>query len=80
VCSCHFRDGNKSFGPEICARNEDKIFPAEGGPPKKKKKIVAKKETLQEMVEAIIKGKEQQQNESPKDTKEASTKEIILEA
>ena len=32
------------------------------------------------MVEAIIKGKEQQQNESPKDTKEASTKEIVLEA
>ena len=38
-------------------RNEDKIFPAEGGPPKKKKKIVAKKETVQEMVEAMIKGK-----------------------
>ena len=32
------------------------------------------------MVEAMIKGKEQQQNESPKDTKKASTKEIVLEA
>ena len=28
----------------------------------------------------MIKGKEQQQNESPKDTKKASTKEIVLEA
>ena len=80
VFSCHFRKGNKSFGPEICARNEDRIFPAEGGLPKKKKKVAAKKETLQEMVEAMIKGKEQQQNESPKDTKKASTKEIVLEA
>ena len=61
-------------------RSEDKLFPAEGGPPKKKKKIVAKKETLQEMVEAMIKGKEQQQNESPKGTKKASTKGIVLEA
>ena len=32
------------------------------------------------MVQAMIKGKEQQQNESPKDTKKASTKEIVLEA
>jgi len=32
------------------------------------------------MVEAMIKVKEQQQNESPKDTKKASTKEIVLEA
>ena len=32
------------------------------------------------MVEAMIKGKEQQQSESPKDTKKASTKEIVLEA
>ena len=42
--------------------------------------VATKKETLQEMVEAMIKGKEQQQNESPKDTKKASTKEIVLEA
>ena len=32
------------------------------------------------MVEAMIKGKEQQQNENPKDTKKSSTKEIVLEA
>ena len=37
VCSCHFRDGNKSNGPEIFKRNRDKLFPAPKDKPKKKK-------------------------------------------
>eukprot|EP00795_Rhopilema_esculentum_P003578 gene3578-12016_t len=28
VCSCHFRNGEKCFGPKIYARNAEKIFPS----------------------------------------------------
>ena len=42
MCSCHFRDGKKSNGPEIFERNKDKLFPTDGRkvrePPKKKQK------------------------------------------
>ena len=42
MCSCHFRDGKNSNGPEIFERNKDKLFPTDGRkvrePPKKKQK------------------------------------------
>ena len=40
VCRCHFRDGQKSAGPEMHAWNEKKLFPLDGRPPKKKKKVL----------------------------------------
>jgi hypothetical protein len=81
VCSCHFRDENKSYGPEIYVRNQEKIFPAEGGPPKKKKKVTTKKETLQEMVAEAIKGQHQSPcDDSLQEMCNTTTQEIILEA
>ncbi|XP_044184353.1 uncharacterized protein LOC114949838 [Acropora millepora] len=85
VCSCgscHFRDGNKSNGPEIFNRNQNKIFSAEEAKPKKKKKIEpAKKQTLQEMIEAARKREESQQDTGGNLKRpESTTKEIILEA
>lgn len=81
MCSCHFRDENKSYGPEIYVRNQEKIFPAEGGPPKKKKKVTTKKETLQEMVAEAIKGQHQSPcDDSLQEMCNTTTQEIILEA
>ena len=80
VCSCHFRDENKSYGPEIYTRNQEKIFPAEGGPPKKKKKGTTKKETLHEMVETIRGEQQSPDEDSQQEAESNTTKEIILEA
>ena len=44
VCSCHFRDGKKSAGPEIFKRNADKLFPSERNNSQKKKKKVKSSE------------------------------------
>ena len=43
VCSCHFRNGDKTNGPTIFKRNASKLFPEEGK--NKKTKIRATKET-----------------------------------
>ena len=50
VCSCHFREGKKSNGPEIFERNKDELFAEQRGPPKKKKSV-PKEKTLSELVE-----------------------------
>jgi len=42
ICSCHFRNGKKTNGPEIFQRNADKLFPSEGSPKKKKRKAPLK--------------------------------------
>ena len=39
VCSCHFRGGKKSNGPEIFERNREKLFHEQRGSPPKKKKL-----------------------------------------
>ena len=61
VCSCHFRGGKKSNGPEIFERNREKLFHEERGSPPKKKKIETdfREKTLTEMIEDARK------NESP---------------
>ena len=64
MCSCHFTDGNKLYGPTIFERNRDKIFPSEGGPPKKKKKVTDKKKTAQERVAEAIRGSQQQSTDN----------------
>ena len=79
VCSCHFREGKKSNGPEIFERNRDKLFAEQRGPPPKKKKTVPKEKTLSELVEQA------QRNEPPSVKKEndqrpKTTQEVILEA
>jgi len=79
VCSCHFREGKKSNGPEIFERNKDKLFAEQRGPPPKKKKSVPKEKTLSELVEQA------QRNEPPSVEKEnelrpKTTQEVILEA
>ena len=54
VCSCHFRSGKNSNGPEIFERNREKLFPEQrGSPPKKKAKTETafKGNTLTEMIE-----------------------------
>ena len=75
-------DGNKLYGPTICERNRDKIFPSEGGPPKKKKKGAPKKKTVQEIVDEAIGGSEQQStdNDNKQECCNKSTNEIMLEA
>ena len=78
VCSCHFRDGKKSNGPEIFKRNENKLFPAEEAKPKKKK--IKSQQTLQEMIEAARKKEEFEQGTSDNLERPESTREVILEA
>ena len=79
VCSCHFREGKKSNGPEIFERNRDKLFPEQRGSPPKKKKTVPKQKTLAEMIE------DARANELPsiveeKEERPRKTQEVILEA
>lgn len=79
VCSCHFREGKKSNGPEIFKRNQDKLFPAEEAKPKKKK--IESQQTLQEMIEAARKKEELEQGTSGSvERLESTRKEVILEA
>lgn len=74
VCSCHFREGKKSNGPEIFERNANKLFPSDGRPPKKKRK---KSElSVQDMVQAH---KAKQEEAKPPQEK-IPTSQIILEA
>ncbi|XP_020602521.1 uncharacterized protein LOC110041562 [Orbicella faveolata] len=42
VCSCLFRDGLKSAGPEIFERNAHKLFPTQENPTRKKRKLDSK--------------------------------------
>ena len=81
VCSCHFRGGKKSNGPEIFERNRKKLFHEQRGSPPKKKKIETdfREKTLTEMIEDARK------NESPSikeniEQKQKTTREVILEA
>lgn len=42
MCSCHFRGGLKSSGPEIFERNVGKLFPSQEKPPQKRRKLNSK--------------------------------------
>ena len=82
VCSCHFRSGKKSNGPEIFERNREKLFPEQrGSPPKKKAKTETafKGNTLTEMIEDARKN-ESLSTEKSKEQKQKTTREVILEA
>ncbi|XP_031549228.1 uncharacterized protein LOC116286789 [Actinia tenebrosa] len=83
VCSCHFRNGQKSFGPEIFERNADKLFPCQDGPPRnKKKKSSPLKENQLNIQEILEEYQEQQNNNSASDTCDTkiSTNEVLLAA
>ncbi|KAJ7376281.1 hypothetical protein OS493_035642 [Desmophyllum pertusum] len=77
VCSCHFRDGNEAYGPDVYTRNQGKIFPL-GVPKKKKKKTEPKRETLQEMIENAKRNMVPSQEGTQQENRTAE--EIILEA
>ncbi|KAK3751315.1 hypothetical protein QZH41_019536 [Actinostola sp. cb2023] len=64
VCSCHFGDGQKSFGPEIFERNSSKLFPTQEGPPKTKKKKQTPLKENQLNIEEIIHTYYEQQSTS----------------
>ncbi|XP_068680916.1 uncharacterized protein [Montipora foliosa] len=79
VCSCHFRDGNKSNGPESFKRNQNKLFPAEQGtkPKKKKSSQPGRSLCMQEVIETA---REKIKSQQVPERSESSTKEIVLEA
>ena len=82
VCSCHFRSGKKSNGPEIFERNREKLFPEQRGSPRKKKaktETAFKGNTLTEMIEDARKN-ESLSTEKSKEQKQKTTREVILEA
>ncbi|KAK3747401.1 hypothetical protein QZH41_012084 [Actinostola sp. cb2023] len=81
VCSCHFRNGKKSEGPEIYERNKDKPFPAvkERAPPKKKKKTILKENhdiNMQEIATEI----HEAENTTENHLSSIPTAQVILEA
>lgn len=77
ICSCHFRDGKKSAGPEIYTRNADKLFPSEGFPRKKKKQSSTTQSSVHDMVQAI---RDKMEEEAPPLQEKPSTNQVILEA
>ena len=59
VCSCHFRDGQKTNGPEMFDRNKDKLFTEQRGPPtKRKKNSESKAQSLSQMIEIARKNEQ----------------------
>ena len=82
VCSCHFRRGKKSAGPEIFKWNADKLFPSQKTPPKKKKKpksLVNKLPTVKDTM-AIINAKSTESSDTWDERSSTPTEQIILEA
>jgi len=84
VCSCHFRDGVKSNGPEIYARNAHKLFDnAEEKKNTKKKKTVQPPTTVQDMVKEIKSQIEERNSDAAAvepEIQKTPTQEIILKA
>ena len=77
VCSCHFRNEEKTNGPEIFDRNKEKLFAEQRGPPpKKKKNTESKGQSLSQIIETVRKNKQPSEGEADRRT----TQEIILEA
>ena len=75
VCSCHFRRGKKSAGPEIFKWNADKLFPSQKTPPKKKKKpksLVNKLPTVKDTM-AIINAKSAESSDTWDERSSTST-------
>ena len=82
LCSCHFRRGKKSAGPEIFKWNADKLFPSQKTPPKKKKKpksLVNKLPTVKDTM-AIINAKSTESSDTWDERSSTPTEQIILEA
>ncbi|XP_067023274.1 uncharacterized protein [Acropora muricata] len=82
VCSCHFREGKKSSGPEIFKRNADKLFPLQENNSEKKRKCDSKVNSspvndIMKIITEAVESSEKTQNGS---TQPASTEQIILEA
>ena len=77
VCNCHFRDGKKSNGSEICEWN--KLYSEQRGSPKKKMKKILKEKTLAELVEDSRRSEPISVQEGNVD-KGKTTQEVILEA
>jgi len=77
VCSCHFRGGLKSSGPEIFERNVGKLFPSQENPPQKRRKLNSKPDesVISEM--AIIHDSENISDKMQNGS--ISTEQIILE-
>ncbi|CAH3150206.1 unnamed protein product [Pocillopora meandrina] len=76
ICSCHFRDGKNSAGPEIYTRNADKLFLSERLPRKRKKQSTTQSTSVHDMVQAI---RAKEEEALPLQEKPL-TSEIILEA
>ena len=51
ICSCHFRDGEKCFGPEIYARNAEKVFPSTSSKGKAKRSKKCDEATVAEIAQ-----------------------------
>ena len=51
ICSCHFRDGEKCFGPEIYARNAEKVFPSTSSKGKAKRSKQCDEATVEEIAQ-----------------------------
>lgn len=83
VCSCHFRNGEKVFGPEIFKHNKGKLFPSSSKPPPKKKKKLEKSTDGKELVDIEKMREALQSNESEDQERDVlndlTASEIILE-
>lgn len=85
VCICHFRDGKKSNGPEICPRNEGKLFPvSESSSSKssaaKKSKTMEKLPTIQQILDSMHNSEPASTSTPAHADPQPSTSEVILEA
>ena len=82
MCSCHFRDGKKSNGPEIFERNKDKLRKVREPPKKKQKCRNSTTVVVQDVVDSYRKQQEgQSQNVSTIEqaVPQVPTAQVILE-
>ena len=82
VCSCHFREGKKSAGPEIFKRNADKLFPLQENNSEKKRKRDSKvnSSAVNDIMKIFTEARESSEKTQNGSTQPASTEQIILEA
>ena len=60
ICSCHFRNGEKSFGLEIYARNAEKVFPPTISKGKAKQPKQCEEATVEEIAQKYRKNATEQ--------------------
>ena len=80
MCSCHFREGQKSNGPEIFERNAAKLFPSDKKTPKKRRKVAKENKSAEPTLQEIVNTHRAKQTDEKPLKEKIPTAQVILQA